>query len=204
MNPSPSTANSNLPPTASQAARLAARFTVIWPFSSLVDTSSISDQERSVDNPTPVDQVACGTAAMYREWKYRIRQRRLGTSMENAMMRRTFLKLAAFLGLARPAAEGQALQFNELPWYPKTPIRGNLAVGNLRENLLARLKTERGVHTETLATGIGVIVGFAAQNAALVRAAETTKAKGAVVSTQDLLLANGADGKRYIFRKSSQ
>lgn len=51
----------------------------------------------------------------------------------------------------------------QYPWLPHSQIRGNLAIGNLRENLKLRLKTERGIHAETLLTAIGAIAGFACQ-----------------------------------------
>jgi hypothetical protein len=53
------------------------------------------------------------------------------------------------------------------PWQPESTITGNLAIGNLRDNLLKRSKTERGTHAETLLTAVGALAGFAAQNAAL-------------------------------------
>lgn len=51
------------------------------------------------------------------------------------------------------------------PWQPQSFITGNLAIGNLCQNLILRFKTERGVHAETLLVAIGAITGFAAQNA---------------------------------------
>jgi hypothetical protein len=37
------------------------------------------------------------------------------------------------------------------PWQPESTITGNLAIGNLRENLLKSLETPRGIHSETIA-----------------------------------------------------
>jgi hypothetical protein len=51
------------------------------------------------------------------------------------------------------------------PWSDKSPIRGNLAIGNLRVNIKARLTTPHGVHLETLLTASGAVAGYAAQNA---------------------------------------
>jgi hypothetical protein len=51
------------------------------------------------------------------------------------------------------------------PWSEDSPIKGNLAIGNLRENLKRLLTDTRGIHVETLLTAIGSIAGFAAQNA---------------------------------------
>jgi len=51
------------------------------------------------------------------------------------------------------------------PWQPDGEITANLAIGSLRESLLTWLKSERGVHAETLMVVIGAIAGFAGQNA---------------------------------------
>lgn len=54
----------------------------------------------------------------------------------------------------------------ELPWKnTDDEITVNLATGSLRESLLMWLKTERGIHAETLLCSIGALSGFAAQNA---------------------------------------
>jgi hypothetical protein len=45
----------------------------------------------------------------------------------------------------------------------------NIAIGSLRESMLAWLKSERGVHVETLLTSIGALAGFAGQTAAFRR-----------------------------------
>ena len=58
----------------------------------------------------------------------------------------------------------------------------NIAVGSLRESLLMWLKTERGVHAETLLVSIGSIAGFAALTASLPR-----------VESRDIPLPAGAD-----------
>ncbi len=63
----------------------------------------------------------------------------------------------------------------KFPWYPKSLIRGNLAVGNLRDSLLKWLRNEKGVHAETLLTTIGAITGFAAQNAVWKMVAERSQ-----------------------------
>ena len=56
------------------------------------------------------------------------------------------------------------------PWKDSDDeIPVNIAIGSLRESLLAWLKTERGVHMETLLCSIGALAGFAAQTAAFGR-----------------------------------
>ena len=51
------------------------------------------------------------------------------------------------------------------PWSDTSPIKGNLAIGNLRENLQRLLTDDRGIHAETLLASIGAIAGYASQNA---------------------------------------
>ncbi len=51
------------------------------------------------------------------------------------------------------------------PWQPQSRVRGELAIGNLRQNLLKKLRAAHGIHAPTLLTFIGAITGFAAQNA---------------------------------------
>jgi hypothetical protein len=62
----------------------------------------------------------------------------------------------------------------EVPWKGRQPdeVVANLAIGSLRESLLTWLKTERGVHVETLLVAIGAIAGCAAQAAAWLRLAK--------------------------------
>jgi hypothetical protein len=86
----------------------------------------------------------------------------------------------------------------QLPWQPQSEIRGNLAIGNLRENLQRFLRNERGVHAETLLTAVGALVGFASQNAALIRAAEVTSVKGCVVPWDGVALFGDESGERHL------
>jgi hypothetical protein len=53
------------------------------------------------------------------------------------------------------------------PWQPESTETGNRAIGDLGVGLMNSLKTDRGIHTETLLTVVGALAGFAAQNAAL-------------------------------------
>jgi len=58
-------------------------------------------------------------------------------------------------------AQSQAIRY---PWTgTDDQIVVNLAIGSLRETLIRRLTTERGVHAETMLVAIGAIAGFAAQ-----------------------------------------
>jgi hypothetical protein len=53
------------------------------------------------------------------------------------------------------------------PWQPGSTKTALRAIGDLGVGLMSDLKTQRGIHTETLMTVIGALAGFAAQNAAL-------------------------------------
>jgi hypothetical protein len=53
------------------------------------------------------------------------------------------------------------------PWQPDSPKTALRAIGDLGVGLMAVLKSQRGIHTETLMTVVGALAGFAAQNAAL-------------------------------------
>jgi hypothetical protein len=81
------------------------------------------------------------------------------------------------------------------PWQPQSTITGNLAIGNLRENLLKSLKTERGIHTETLLTAVGALAGFAAQNAAL----NQVTSPDPTLPKLSIAIALGRGGEKYVF-----
>lgn len=81
------------------------------------------------------------------------------------------------------------------PWQPESTITGNLAIGNLRENLLKSLKTQRGIHTETLLTAVGALAGFAAQNAALTQVTSPDP----TASRLSIAIARGKAGEQYVF-----
>jgi hypothetical protein len=59
------------------------------------------------------------------------------------------------------------MPISSYPWQPESSKIGNRAIGDLGVGLMNSLKTVRGIHSETLPTVIGALVGFAAQNAAL-------------------------------------
>ncbi len=86
----------------------------------------------------------------------------------------------------------------DFPWQPRSFVTGNLAIGNLRNNLLARLKGDKGVHAETLLVVIGAIAGFAAQNAALIRGADATKHAGSVPNGS-IVAVGTKDGVPFLF-----
>ena len=86
---------------------------------------------------------------------------------------------------------------DQLPWQPQSEIRGNLAIGNLRENILPFLAVVGGAHAQTLHATMGALAGFAAQNAALDRAAAATASDGQV-PFDGLVLAGGQSGERWL------
>ena len=86
---------------------------------------------------------------------------------------------------------------DQLPWHPQSEVRGNLAIGNLRENMLRFLAVDRGVHAQTLLATMGALAGFAAQNAALNRAASVTASDGQV-PLDALVLLGGESGERWL------
>jgi hypothetical protein len=91
-----------------------------------------------------------------------------------------------------------ATPVTSFPWQPDSTVTGNLAIGNLRENLLKALKNQRGIHTETLLTAVGALAGFAAQNAALDRlASNTPRAPNARILKFGI--AHGKTGERFMF-----
>jgi hypothetical protein len=86
----------------------------------------------------------------------------------------------------------------------------NVAIGSLRESLLAWLKTERGVHVETLLCSIGALAGFAAQTAAFGRVekrnvpgADATMSTAAFAehlrNANLMLVANTKSGEAFYF-----
>ncbi len=81
------------------------------------------------------------------------------------------------------------------PWQPDSTVTGDLAIKNLREGLMAALKNERGIHTETLLTAVGALAGFAAQNAALDRLSSRDPA----VPQLELAIAQTKSGEKMIF-----
>jgi hypothetical protein len=80
------------------------------------------------------------------------------------------------------------------PWEPDGSIKANLAIGNLREALLAWLKGDQGIHVETLMVVVGALAGFTAQNAAFrsIGPPGTPAPKGALMMAE-------AGGERYFF-----
>jgi hypothetical protein len=81
------------------------------------------------------------------------------------------------------------------PWQPDSTATGDLAIKNLREGLMTALKTQRGIHTETLLTAVGALAGFAAQNAALDRVSSRDPAAPKL----ELAIAQIKSGEKVIF-----
>lgn len=84
------------------------------------------------------------------------------------------------------------------PWQPESEVRGNMAVGNLRETLLKVLANDQGVHVETLMAALGAVHGFASQNAALKRLYEARE-QGETIPESAIALVKTVDEKRFIF-----
>src|SRR3979490_1823461 len=104
-------------------------------------------------------------------------------AFRSAVLRLIFAAaLPSFSANAMAEQSGQ-LEPVQLPW-KNTPdeIVVNLATGSLRESMLGWLKTERGVHAETLMVAIGALAGFAGQNAVWTR-----------IAKRDVPLPPGAD-----------
>src|SRR5882672_1584571 len=51
------------------------------------------------------------------------------------------------------------------PWEPEVDAAANQAIGGLRNYLLSALKTERGIHAETILVASGALAGYAAIHA---------------------------------------
>jgi hypothetical protein len=111
------------------------------------------------------------------------------------------------------AGVGQTRSF-QLPWKnTDDEIAVNLAIGGLRDSLQNWLKTERGIHVETLLVSIGSLAGFAAQTAAFERVAkrdipfppgaDTAISAGALSEylhkNNLLVLANTKSGETFYF-----
>ncbi len=87
----------------------------------------------------------------------------------------------------------------------------NLAIGSLRDSLQVWLKTERGIHVETLLASIGALAGFAAQTTAFARIAkrDIPLPAGTALSAAELsehlrkhnllVLANTKSGETFYF-----
>jgi hypothetical protein len=86
------------------------------------------------------------------------------------------------------AETGQTRPF-ALPWKDTDDeVVVNLAIGSLRDSLQMWLKTERGIHVETLLASIGALAGFAAQTTAFARIAkrDIPLSTGAALSPAEL------------------
>ena len=84
------------------------------------------------------------------------------------------------------------------PWEPDSARRGKIAIEALRQMLMRRLKSDQGVHPQTLLAGAGALVGFAAQNAALEQG-EILSLRRDLVAPKSLLLYRSPKGERFLF-----
>src|SRR6185312_3502419 len=82
------------------------------------------------------------------------------------LFRRNVVTTGLAAGAVAPAAAqtGKVMTV-KLPWEPKGTTAANLAMHYVETLLMNALKTERGVHVETLLTAVGALAGFSAQHA---------------------------------------
>lgn len=66
----------------------------------------------------------------------------------------------------KPEAPPQQQMAATTLWTGVDETLGNIAIGHVRENLMAFLKNERGIHVETLMVAVGALAGHAALHAA--------------------------------------
>jgi hypothetical protein len=81
------------------------------------------------------------------------------------------------------------------PWQPASTKTASRAIGDLGVGLMRDLKTQRGVHTETLMTVVGALAGFAAQNAAL----SSITAALPSIKPRSLAIAQSKTGGIFLF-----
>src|ERR1700729_3363706 len=81
------------------------------------------------------------------------------------------------------------------PWQPDSTKTALRAIGDLGVGLMGDLKTQRGIHTETLMTVVGALAGFAAQNAALTSIAASVPS----IKPRSLAIANTKTGGIFLF-----
>jgi hypothetical protein len=93
-----------------------------------------------------------------------------------------------------PAAQQRRVNV-ALPWVPDGEIEANLAIGSLRDSLLAWLTTDRGVHVETLMTVVGSLAGFAAQQAVW----DQIRKAGKPVPKDEFAVATTQSGEKFYF-----
>lgn len=86
----------------------------------------------------------------------------------------------------------------KLPWIDASPTLGNLAVGNLRETLMATLKDDLGIHVETLMVCVGALHGYSARHATLERA-ESWRAQGKMLPGDALVEVQTTSGDLFTF-----
>ena len=90
-------------------------------------------------------------------------------------------------------AMSESTQTAHLPWEPQSHIRGGLAVGNLYQNVCARLKDARGLHAQNALATFGYIAGAATQNAAWAEMRALNR------PLSEMIVANTTSGESYYF-----
>jgi hypothetical protein len=88
-----------------------------------------------------------------------------------------------------------SVRITSYPWQPDSTKTALRAIGDLGTGLMRDLKTQRGIHTETLMTVVGALAGFAAQNAALTSITATTPS----VDLRSLAVAQPTGGGIFLF-----
>ena len=88
-----------------------------------------------------------------------------------------------------------AAPITSYPWQPDSTKTALRAIGDLGVGLMGTLKTQRGIHTETLMTVVGALAGFAAQNAALTSITAATPS----VKPRSLAVVKPKAGGTFLF-----
>jgi hypothetical protein len=110
-------------------------------------------------------------------------------------------------GIAATAAGTAAAQSGQvtsprLPWEPKGTPAANVAMLYVETLLMNALKTERGVHAETLLTAVGALAGFSAQHAiwkSIVEPGKLPAHGGKDMAAGAFVVAEGKNGEAYYF-----
>lgn len=90
----------------------------------------------------------------------------------------------------------------KLPWEPSGTKAANVAMYYVETLLMNGLKTERGVHVETLLTAVGALAGFSAQNAiweSIVKPGKLPLHGGKNMAEGAFVVAEGKNGETYYF-----
>lgn len=109
--------------------------------------------------------------------------------------------MAATAAGAASAQTGQVLT-PKLPWEPRGTPAANVAMLYVETLLMNALKTDRGVHVETLLTAVGALAGFSAQHAiweSVVKPGKLPAHGGKNPADGAFVVAEGRNGEAYYF-----